>query len=124
MSQESYFNLTGTADMFWRFEKSDAAIAAHCTARYPGIVQRPGWIAATSAFGAASAASNIIFSNGELDPWRSGGVLRNLSRTLVAIEVPQGAHHLDLMFSHPEDPPPVRAARDAEFALLREWLAP
>ena len=62
-------------------------------------------------------------SNGEFDPWRSGGVLHNLSRTLVAIEVPQGAHHLDLMFSHPEDPPPVRAARDAEFALLREWLA-
>ena len=48
-------------------------------------------------------------------------MLRNLSRTLVAIEVPQGAHHLDLMFSHPEDPPPVRAARDAEFALLREF---
>ena len=45
-------------------------------------------------------------------------MLHNLSRTLVAIEVPQGAHHLDLMFSHPEDPPPVRAARDAEFALL------
>jgi lysosomal Pro-X carboxypeptidase len=123
MPQESYFNLTGTADMFWRFEKSDAAVAAHCAARYPGIVQRPGWIAATSAFDAASAASNIIFSNGELDPWRSGGVLHNLSRTLVAIEVPQGAHHLDLMFSHPEDPPPVRAARDAEVALLREWLA-
>ena len=88
--------------MFWRFGKSEAAIAAHCSARYPGIVQRPGWIAATSAFGAASTASNIIFSNGEFDPWRSGGVLHNLSRTLVAIEVPQGAHHLDLMFSHPE----------------------
>ena len=35
--------------MFWRFGKSEAAIAAHCSARYPGIVQRPGWIAATSA---------------------------------------------------------------------------
>lgn len=85
-------------------------------------MQRPGWIAATSAFASAASASHIVFSNGEYDPWRSGGVLRNLSSTLVAVEVPQGAHHLDLMFSHPDDPPPVRAARDMEERLVREWL--
>ena len=77
MPQESYFNLTGTSDMFWRYAKSDADIAAHCAARYPGIVQRPGWIAATSAFGAASTASNIIFSNGELSPWHNLPVARS-----------------------------------------------
>ena len=49
-------------------------------------------------------ASKIVFSNGEYDPWRAGGILRNLSRTLVAVEVPQGAHHLDLMFAHDDDP--------------------
>jgi len=109
--------------MFWDFNKSEADIAAHCARRFPGVVQRPGWIAATSAFTSEASASHIIFSNGEYDPWRSGGVLTNLSSTLVAVEVPQGAHHLDLMFSNPEDPAPVRAAREAEEALLREWLA-
>ena len=124
LPQETYFNLTGEegGDMFWRFNKSAATIAAHCARRYPGVVQRPGWIAATSAFTEAASATNVIFSNGELDPWRSGGVLRNLSATLVAVEVPGGAHHLDLMFAHPQDPAPVRAARDTELALLREWL--
>jgi len=123
LPQETYFNLSGTADMFWDFNKSEADIAAHCARRFPGVVQRPGWIAATSAFTSEASASHIIFSNGEYDPWRSGGVLTNLSSTLVAVEVPQGAHHLDLMFSNPEDPAPVRAAREAEEALLREWLA-
>jgi len=123
LPQETYFNLTGGRDMFWRFNKSAATIATHCTRRFPGVVQRPGWIAATSAFSSAGSASHIIFSNGEYDPWRSGGVLRNLSSTLVAIEVPQGAHHLDLMFSNADDPEPVRAARRAELTLVREWVA-
>ena len=122
LPQETYFNLSGTDDMFWPFNKSAATITAHCARRFPGVVQRPDWIAATSAFMSGSSASHVIFSNGEYDPWRAGGVLRNLSSTLVAVEVPGGAHHLDLMFADPQDPAPVRAARDTELALLREWL--
>lgn len=30
----------------------------------------------------------------------SGGVLRNISDTVVAITIPEGAHHLDLMQVH------------------------
>ena len=113
----------GGRDMFWRFNKSAATIATHCTRRFPGVVQRPGWIAATSAFSSAGSASHIIFSNGEYDPWRSGGVLRNLSSTLVAIEVPQGAHHLDLMFSTDDDPQSVRDVRQAELEFIAKWEA-
>ena len=65
----------------------------------------------------------VVFSNGEYDPWRSGGVLRNLSSSLVAVDIMQGAHHLDLFFSDPADPPSVREARQVELAAVRRWIA-
>lgn len=37
-------------------------------------------------------------------------------------QVPLGAHHLDLMFSDPADPPAVRRVRDVEVAAIREWV--
>ncbi|KAL5012801.1 hypothetical protein ScPMuIL_011352 [Solemya velum] len=67
-------------------------------------------------------ASNIIFSNGLLDPWHSGGVLKSLSGSLIAIQIPDGAHHLDLRSETLQDPPDVIAARETERNILRNWL--
>ena len=75
--------------MFWPRPEDTAATARHCAAAYPGLAQRPQWIAASASFGGAAArtaASNIVFSNGEYDPWRAGGILRSLSRSVVAVE--------------------------------------
>ena len=44
------------------------------------------------------------------------------NRALCAAQVPEGAHHLDLMFSNPADPPAVRAVRDVEIATMRRWI--
>jgi lysosomal Pro-X carboxypeptidase len=52
-----------------------------------------------------------------------GGVLRNISGSLVAIVIPEGAHHLDFMFSNELDPPSVLAARARQRALMRQWIA-
>lgn len=69
-----------------------------------------------------SAYSNIIFSNGLLDPWHPGGYLEDLAETVVAITIPLGAHHLDLRASDKEDPQCVIDARSQEKALMQKWL--
>jgi hypothetical protein len=40
----------------------------------------------------------------------------------VTVDIPLGAHHLDLMFAHPHDPPCVRAARDVERREIQRWI--
>jgi lysosomal Pro-X carboxypeptidase len=121
LPQETYFTIDGKRDIFWDRPANATAIAEHCEATY-AVAPKGNWVAATSEFGRASSASNIVFSNGEYDPWRSGGVLTNLSDTLLAVDIAQGAHHLDLFFSDPADPPSVIAARQVEVAAIRRWV--
>ncbi len=66
--------------------------------------------------------SNVVFSNGLYDPWHGGGVLHNLSDTVTAVIIPEGGHHLDLMFSHPLDPPSVIQARDMQRRSIQQWV--
>lgn len=69
-----------------------------------------------------SASSNIIFSNGDLDPWSSGGVLESISDRLIAIYMEGAAHHLDLRSSNPADPQSVVEARALEKKYITTWL--
>lgn len=68
------------------------------------------------------ASSNILFSNGDLDPWSGGGVLTSLSDTLIAIRMKNAAHHLDLRESNPNDPPDVKAARNTILKWISKWI--
>jgi len=68
-------------------------------------------------------ASHIIFSNGLLDPWHTSGVLHNLSDTLIAIVIPESAHHLDLRAPNDADPQSVTEARIQEAEIINEWLS-
>lgn len=47
--------------------------------------------------------SNIIFSNGELDPWRAGGVYSFVNFDLPHYVIEGGAHHLDLRLPNDAD---------------------
>lgn len=61
-------------------------------------------------------------SNGGLDPWMSGGVTKSLSDSLVAILIPDGAHHLDLRFNNEYDPPSVLLTRKLEMKYFKQWI--
>jgi lysosomal Pro-X carboxypeptidase len=67
-------------------------------------------------------ASNIIFSNGAYDPWSPGGVHTKLNPSIHPILIPSGAHHIDLMFSDPADPPDVTNVRQTELKIIKGWL--
>ncbi|XP_068653886.1 uncharacterized protein [Aristolochia californica] len=92
-----------------------------------GVKPRPKWI--TTEFGGhdlrtalRAFGSNIIFSNGLLDPWSGGGVLENVSETIVALVTELGAHHIDLRASTDEDPDWLTEQRQEEIKLIEVWV--
>ena len=89
-----------------------------------GVTPRAEWARVALGGKRIEDASNIVFSNGLLDPWHGGGILRNLSSTVLAILLPSGAHHIDLMFSDPADAKYVDIgwAREFEREQMRRWV--
>jgi lysosomal Pro-X carboxypeptidase len=81
-------------------------------------------------------ATNIVFTNGNLDPWIPAGVVLEDSGTdnvrrhgrdrfhesVQALVIDQGGHHLDLFFPTEEDPASVRRVREVERAAIRQWI--
>lgn len=53
----------------------------------------------------------------------TGGVTKSLSDSLVAIIIPEGAHHLDLRASDPNDPVSVIKARDIQKQFIKKWIS-
>ena len=120
------FGQTGPPnDIFWAEPWDVNATADECAARYGGdFVSNVGW--ATQKFGGnynSWNTTNIVWSNGEYDPWAGGGVKENRSEVaLYSITIAEGAHHLDLMWSDPRDTEAVRNARAFEMAQVRNWI--
>ncbi|ENN80327.1 hypothetical protein YQE_03319, partial [Dendroctonus ponderosae] len=67
-------------------------------------------------------ASNIVFSNGLLDPWSSGGVIANVSAQVWSILMPNGAHHSDLRSANELDADDVKSARLFHEKHIQKWL--
>jgi lysosomal Pro-X carboxypeptidase len=84
--------------------------------------------------------SNIIFSNGLLDPWSAGGVyapgmdpldnppykgpmVQNITESVIALLIEYGGHHTDLMYSDKDDPACVIKARQIEKEHIAKWIA-
>lgn len=52
----------------------------------------------------------------------SGGVTKSLSKSLVAIMINGGAHHLDLRFNNEYDPESVITTRAQEVHYFMKWI--
>lgn len=107
--------------MFWEQPFDEAASIRECQRQW-GVTPRPMWPTVHYGGRRIQTASNIVFSNGRLDPWSRGGVLQDVSPTVVAIVIEQAAHHLDLMFPHAGDTRYVKEARRAQRDHMHRWV--
>ncbi|PIA43169.1 hypothetical protein AQUCO_02000541v1 [Aquilegia coerulea] len=92
------------------------------------LTPRPHWIA--TEFGGhdiklvlQNFGSNIIFSNGLRDPFSGGGVLQNISDSLVAIYTTNGSHCLDILPANEADPIWLTAQRNSEIEIMQGWIS-
>ncbi|KAH7429587.1 hypothetical protein KP509_09G057600 [Ceratopteris richardii] len=113
--------------MFPPYNYSFESTEESCLSAY-GVRPRPHWI--TLQYGGPNLlttlkrfGSNIVFSNGLLDPWSIGGVLTSLSDSIVALVTSKGAHHLDLRAATDSDPGWLVEQRDEEKRHISRWLS-
>merc|ERR1712048_820031 len=133
--------------MFFSQPWNANAASQSCTQdpRYGGVLPRQMWF--TTYFGGREIdSSNIVFSNGKLDPWARQGVLPaalpnatfsyaegvlssskssilDLGTGSLALLIDLSAHHLDLFFTSENDPVSVVNARQQEMAKATDWIA-
>ncbi|KAL0979592.1 hypothetical protein UPYG_G00187010 [Umbra pygmaea] len=118
---EMCFESNNVSDMFPAMPFTERNREQYCSKRW-GVIPRSGWLKTQFWGDDLSAASNIIFSNGDLDPWANGGVRKTLSSSLIAINIPEGAHHLDLREANDADPASVIKARQMESDTIAQWI--
>ena len=119
----------GVRDIFFPQPWNETRARARCLETW-GVEPRATW--ADTSFGGRRlrALSNVVWSNGALDPWSRLGVNRDTdflgaldsSRGLEAVRLPNGAHHLDFFWSRDDDDEDTRRARSRESALVRRWI--
>jgi lysosomal Pro-X carboxypeptidase len=101
------------------------AAAVECKKTW-GVAPNPLWARLTygGIDGLRQGLTNVVFSNGLLDPWSAGGILdtKGFHPSVVSVLIPHGAHHIDLMFSTDMDPIDVKLARSVELIHISKWI--
>lgn len=98
----------------------------YCKGLY-GVSPRPHWV--TTYYGGHDIklvlhrfGSNIIFSNGLKDPYSSGGVLEDISKSMRAVTTVERSHCLDILYSTKTDPEWLVEQRNVEVKIIKEWM--
>lgn len=114
-------------DMFPPFEAwTNSQYEDYCRSKYgPDLSYKTDFFSVDFWSDNIRSASNLIFSNGDLDPWHYGGVMHDIPQApfIYPILIKGGAHHLDLRASNPRDPVSVTDARIMEKRIIESWLA-
>ena len=112
--------------MFLPFSYNETANTKSCNDQFG---MSPDYLWAVREFGGANIArdfsgySNIIFSNGNLDPWIAGGVTEFIGLKLPYYIIQGGAHHLDLRLPNEKDKgTDVERVRAHETKDLESWI--
>lgn len=112
---------TGVDDMFEPSPWNLKEFAADCKKKY-GVEPKPDLAKIEFGGDRLRSASNIVFSNGLLDPWAAGGVLNSYTESVKIVLIMDGAHHLDLMPQNANDPSTVRMTRNIHKENIRKWI--
>ena len=126
------FSKDGVRDMFWPAPWDADAAAQACLDQF-GVAPDPLYSArewggkriSRASSPSVSTLTNVVFSNGLLDPWHGGGVLERagFDESVAIVLIPEGGHHVDLFFENEADPRSVREAREVERQQMRRWVA-
>lgn len=76
----------GIDDFYLPVKFSIDSMNAYCKAKW-GLIPRPYWTPLYTGVLNMKYASNIVFSNGQLDPWRGGGVTSDQSESVFSIVI-------------------------------------
>lgn len=98
----------------------------HCDSRF-GVTPDPYRLVRTWRFDDlrdGANATKILFTNGLNDGWSVGGIMSNLSDSLLAINFENGAHHSDLSGNGPseEDTDDIRQGYGIIRGILSSWI--
>eukprot|EP01084_Bolivina_argentea_P073899 134072_1 len=120
------YSSDGINDMFWNNPWNITKLSDSCFHTF-GIRPRINYTAITYGGTAnlfkTNGVKNIVFSNGELDPWNNGGIkFNNTKNGIYSISTGLVGHHIDLMFSTTKDPLTVVDARNFELQQMRNWV--
>lgn len=116
----------GEHQMFPSYPWTREWLAEHCRKRF-GASPEPTSLVDLWGFDVsnlASQTSRILFVNGLNDGWSVGGILQDLSteKGLLAINLPNGAHHSELSHASMEDTPDIKEAHERILRIVSHWL--
>eukprot|EP00483_Globobulimina_turgida_P013516 UN13541 len=117
-------NTNNITDMFPRSVWELENMTAFCQEKF-NVVPNAEWDAIWQPKEIGEIGKYIVWSNGAIDPWGSGGFSQNFSNNddMVVLLIPEAAHHYDLRFANENDTKYVIDVRKQEIAFIWKWLS-